>query len=275
MCMLFIKPETLALPRAYFDSLQSSNADGVSFYNFHNKELFKTLDYEEAFQYLQDNAEHKLVVHFRFGTSGKNTIDQLHGWDILDGRYHFFHNGVLSTIKGCKDKSDTQRFVDVINSGKVFKNVDDIIKYLERFENGSRFIILDKETQEIIVPECEEWADVININGCPVQFSNTYAIGYEMQFDDAHLYKWTPKRSYGATNPQYTSAYSSNVGNVGTIEQSDFIADAFYTDSNEMELHPDEAYEIEHLITHCSYKDLLDFVLTNPDSIAKYLKEYA
>lgn len=265
MCMLFIKPQGLALPRAYFDSLHDINADGVSFYNFTTKDLVKTLDYEEAFKYLQDNAKHKLIVHFRFGTSGKATLEQLHGWDIIGGRYHFFHNGVLSTFDGTKEQSDTQQLVSVINQTDL--SLDRLITFLETFEYSSRFIILDKETQEIIIPNCAKWNEVININGCPVQFSNDYAVAKSLQVDDGHLIEFKPRKPY-------TGAFTSNWDkhDLTVLSHNDFYFD---DELGENELDPDTLLEIEHAINNLSFKDLLDLIMTNPHDIAKYLKEYA
>lgn len=270
MCMLFVKPETLALPRAYFDSLHESNADGVSCYNFTTKELFQTLDYEIAFKYLQDNAKDKMIVHFRFGTSGQATIEQLHGWDILGGRYHFFHNGVLSTFNGSSKKSDTQQLVDVINSCNV--ELNKFIEFLETFETGSRFIILDKKTQEIIVPNCAKWNEVININGCPVQFSNTYAISAHLQMDDGHLIQWEKPKSKKWTssyNSDWARSFRSEIVDVDSLNDDLFedVNDNDYLDANTLD-------EIEYIIQNLSYKDVLDLVLTNPTDVARYLTEY-
>ena len=107
MCMLFIKPKNLILPANYHESLWSKNSDGLSVWNKSTKTLFKTLCKNEAYNYLVQNALSELIVHYRFGTSGKSTTEQLHGFDIIDNKYALFHNGVLSSFSGTIELSDT------------------------------------------------------------------------------------------------------------------------------------------------------------------------
>ena len=71
MCMLFIKPKNLILPANYHESLWDKNSDGLSVWNKSNKTLFKTLCKNEAYNYLMQDAQNELIVHYRFGTSGK------------------------------------------------------------------------------------------------------------------------------------------------------------------------------------------------------------
>lgn len=183
MCMLFIKPKHLALPAKYHESLWDKNSDGLSVWNKTNKTLFKTLCKNEAYQYLIENAEDELIVHYRFGTSGKSTLEQLHGFDVVDGKYSLFHNGVLSSFIGSDEISDTQNMIKYFNNSNF--DLYEIIKYLEKYESSSRFLIVDKTTNEIHKPNCAKWNDVTLIDGYEVRFSNTYAIDYGLLgFDD-------------------------------------------------------------------------------------------
>lgn len=186
MCMLFIKPENLTLPMVYFNSLKSHNADGVSVYNLSNGQLFKTMSYEKALEHLNALHDDELVVHFRFGTSGKSTEKQLHGWGIVNNEYSFFHNGVMSTFNGDKAKglSDTQQFVNYVNSKKL--SINEVVNYLELFEKGSRFLIVKKSDNSIITPNCAKWNDEIYIENAPIKFSNSYAIDFHLLQDDGH-----------------------------------------------------------------------------------------
>ena len=65
MCMLFIKPENLVLPLNYHESLWQKNSDGLSVWNKSTKTLFKTLCKNEAYNYLVQNAQSELIVHYR------------------------------------------------------------------------------------------------------------------------------------------------------------------------------------------------------------------
>lgn len=186
MCMLFIKPKNLVLPLNYHESLWKNNSDGMSVWNKSTKSLFKTLCKNEAYSYLVNNAESELIVHYRFGTSGKNTLDQLHGFDVIENKYTFFHNGVLSSFKGDGEKSDTQNMIKYFND----QNFDlfEILGYLEKHEKNSRFLVLNKDTNEIHKPNCAKWNDITLIDGYEVRFSNSYAIDYNLLGFDEWYY---------------------------------------------------------------------------------------
>lgn len=262
MCMLFIKPKNLTLPIQYLESLKEHNADGVSVYNLESSELFKTLDYNEAFDYLNGSHDKQLVVHFRFGTSGENTEDQLHGWEILKGEYLFFHNGMLSTFKGDKAKglSDTQQFVNFVNTHDNF-TLNDVIEYLEIFETNSRFLIVKKSDNSVITPKCAKWNSPIKINDASVQFSNTYAIDWHLLEDDGHLIERPMFNKYSNYNAKYS--FSNMYDEFDDYENDDL-------ESNLAE--DDLLFELENLIYHHTYKDVVNFITVNPEITATYLK---
>ncbi len=183
MCMLFIKPKNLILPANYHESLWDKNSDGFSVWDKSTKTLFKTLCKNEAYQYLIENAQNELIVHYRFGTSGKSEMEQLHGFDIIDNKYVLFHNGVLSSFNGTGELSDTQNLVNYFNNNNY--ELYEVLKYLEKYEKSSRFLIVDKQTNEIHKPNCAKWNDITLIDGYKVRFSNSYAIDYNLLgFDD-------------------------------------------------------------------------------------------
>ena len=187
MCMLFVKPENFTLPENHFNSLWDYNPDGLSIYNFAEKRIFQTLDINKAKSYLDDNHDVQLVVHFRLGTSGKKSLDQLHGWDILNKKYKFFHNGILKTFKGNKELSDTQQLVNMFNTMPDL-TIQDVVNYLEQFETTGRFLIVDVSNNSVIRPNCAEWHDVINIDGTEIQYSNDYAIDWSLINGDIDQY---------------------------------------------------------------------------------------
>lgn len=249
MCMLFIKPKGLTLPKPYFESLQAHNADGVSCYNLETGELFQTLDYNEARDFLANNHDSQLVVHFRYGTSGEKSIEQLHGWKILNDRYTFFHNGMLTTFKGDPSRglSDTQQLIEMFDCWEG-ASIEDIIFYLEDFESKSRFLIIDNETKEVLMPKCAQWANPIMIEGKEVQFSNTYAIDWHLQQDNGHL----KPIKFNSMENLYIVDY----------DDEDDITDA----------ERDMLSELSFIIQECSLKDLVHFITVNPETTALYLK---
>ena len=205
MCMLYVKPENFTMPQDYLDSLKRKNGDGLAIYNKATGEVFKTLNYTEGFKYMNDNHDNELVVHFRFGTSGEETLDQLHGFSVCNDEYYLFHNGVLSTIRGDfkTGKSDTQVLVNIYRDEPVEK----LVEYLEKHEKRSRFLLVNKATKEYIIPKCADWDGDSTIDGTHIIFSNSYAIDYR------YLDKGLRYTNTVSTTPSHTTYRSSGYYN--------------------------------------------------------------
>ena len=176
MCMLYVKESGVVLPRIFWDALNASNREGAGLFNITKNEIIKTQNYEDAWTYINENKADKIVVHHRLATSGPKTVDQLHGWDMENG-YVFFHNGVLKTYQGNTTHSDTQQLVEEWTGAPVKA----FVRYLEAFEKTSRFLLIHRETGEIIKPKCARWNPVrIHEIGHTIDFSNDYAMNYSM-----------------------------------------------------------------------------------------------
>lgn len=180
MCMLFIKPSDFTLNDDYFLSLWEHNPHGLSVYNLNNGELFKTLEYDTANQYLLDNHQNELIAHFRLATSGQRTLQQLHGFNICNDKYLLFHNGVLKTFKGTDLLSDTQEIAVFFAN----KSIDYVVDYLQTHEKTSRFLLVKKSTNEVIKPQCAKWHHGTIIDDKTIYFSNDYAIDYALLYPD-------------------------------------------------------------------------------------------
>ena len=177
MCMLFTKPADFSMNDDYFLSLWQHNPHGVSVYNLSNGQLFKTLDDDDAYQYLIDNHENEIIVHFRFATSGQKTIEQLHGFSICNGDYLLFHNGMLRGFSGNEMLSDTQEMALFLSN----KSIDYVIDYLEMNEKTSRFLLVEVATGKVIKPKCANWNKPTVFDcGNSITFSNSYAIDYDL-----------------------------------------------------------------------------------------------
>ena len=231
MCMLFIKPENLALPENYIDNLWLNNSDGLSVLNTKTGKLFKTLDKKDAFKMLL-NAKDELICHFRYATSGDTDYHQLHGFNICKNEYLFFHNGVLSTFKGDSYLSDTQQIANYFSD----KTIDFVIDYLETYEKSSRFLIYNKKTGEVIKPCCAAWVGDVAVNDGYINFSNDYAIDYELLY--------------------------------GYDYDNDYDSYAYYDDGYS---YINDYNKLEYLIKNRQYSKLDDFVTDNPNLITDYL----
>ena len=206
MCQIWLKEAGIVLPRTFWDAINAANREGLGLYNLDKDEIIKTQDYEEGWKYINDNKQDRMVVHHRLATSGAKTIEQLHGWDMENG-YIFFHNGVLKTYRGTATMSDTQEFVEEWKGAPV----KGMIKYLEAMEKSSRFVLVNKETGEILRPDCARWNPVyIHELGKTIQFSNDYAFKYNM-LPPAYS-RWSgydDDWSYGGGNTRYFNSSNS------------------------------------------------------------------
>ena len=230
MCMLYVKPENFTMPQDYLDSLKRKNSDGLAIYNKATGEVFKTLNYTEGFKYMNDNHANELVVHFRFGTSGEETLDQLHGFSVCNDEYYLFHNGVLATIRGDfkTGKSDTQVLVNIYRDEPVEK----LVEYLEKHEKGSRFLLVNKATKEYIIPNCAEWNGDSTIDGTHIIFSNSYAIDYRY-LDKGFRYNTPSKVNTTSNNTSYRSSSYYNSMWKDFYEDNDNTTDLLLEEDNE------------------------------------------
>ena len=233
MCMLFIKPENLTLPENYIANLWLNNSDGLSVLNTKTGKLFKTLDEIDAFRMLLNSTD-ELICHFRYATSGDIDYQQLHGFDICKNEFLLFHNGILNTFKGDSYLSDTQQLVNHFSD----KTIDFVIDYLETYEKSSRFLIYNKKTGEVIKPCCATWVGDIAVNNGYINFSNDYAIDYELLY------------GYDCDNDSGYDSY-------------DYCDDgySYINDYN----------KLENLIKNRQYSKLDEFVTDNPNLISDYL----
>lgn len=192
MCMLFVKPSNFTLSREYFDSLWKKNPDGLSFYNKDRNDTYKTLSKSEGWEYLIDNHNHEIVCHFRLGTSGNDSLAQVHGFEVCNDEYLLFHNGVLETFTGDfgndeNSLSDTQKLVHLFKH----EPIERLVSYLERFEKTSRFLIVEKQTQKYIIPKCASWSGKATFGEIVINFSNSYAIDYKLLDSQYDIYEST------------------------------------------------------------------------------------
>lgn len=218
MCMLYIKPENFTMPPEYLASLKRRNGDGLAIYNKSNGDVLKTLNYTAGFKYMEENHANELVVHFRFGTSGEDTIAQLHAFPVCNNEYLLFHNGVLSSIKGDfkAGLSDTQVLVNIFRD----EPVENLVTYLEKYEQKSRFLIVNKATKEYIIPKCAEWDGDSTINGTHIIFSNSYAIdqqyldrGYKFPAYTGNSSRITTTSNSHSYNSHRNTEYYNNLWN--------------------------------------------------------------
>ena len=260
MCMLFVKKAGVKLCPKQIDSLWDYNPDGGVTWNTKTGKVFRTLCESTFRQHLISSTQDELVVHFRLGTSGRSTLEQTHGFDIGGGAI-LFHNGILSTFKGTAEKSDTQQFVDW-----VLKNMltpAQVRDYLEKHEKGSRFIIGNRLTGEVVLPNCAKWngtllggAEVPQLEGS-VLYSNNYAIHHSWFYDQ----KATKLESY--EERQNYKHYQEQLDE--DAEWAEWCAQEAAFDERQYDTYSDKLWEVEELIASgATDEDLEGYFADNP-----------
>ena len=117
MCQIIIKPKGKLTNLENLDNAQERNHDGygVMYYSSELRQLvvYKTLDYKEFRKYIEDIVkDDQAVIHLRFASRGKVSIDNVHPFETSKGSY-LCHNGTL-TSWGNTEVSDTQEFASTM-----------------------------------------------------------------------------------------------------------------------------------------------------------------
>ena len=86
--------------------------DGNSIRSYHEGTSFESF-YEE-YQFIRNNSEHPLMLHFRIATHGKGT-DMLHPHSVAEGKVSLIHNGVIYGLGDTKI-SDTREFAELLGN---------------------------------------------------------------------------------------------------------------------------------------------------------------
>jgi hypothetical protein len=86
--------------------------DGNSIRSYHEGTSFESF-YEE-YQFIRNNTEHPLMLHFRIATHGKGT-DMLHPHSVAEGKVSLIHNGIIYGL-GNTIISDTRVFAELLGN---------------------------------------------------------------------------------------------------------------------------------------------------------------
>lgn len=123
MCIIATMEAGISLPKENFDKCAEGNSHGFGMmYAFEGKVfIYKTMDANEmwrAYQSLLDTkvgAKAPVCLHFRFSTSGSDSVYSAHPFWVINNNLAFCHNGVMSEYtEKVGPKSDTQHFCEKI-----------------------------------------------------------------------------------------------------------------------------------------------------------------
>jgi len=162
MCLLIAKPaNTPAIPMSYIENAFINNPDGAGLSYRKDGAIItrKTTRLKEFKSFMEElDNKYDAVIHFRFGTSGKKGVYNVHPFDVFgEGTQVVAHNGVFGDYSYYNtDESDTHLFVKLVlrNLPTNWYEFDGITELISN-QCGTRnkLVFLDKEAGLIIINE--------------------------------------------------------------------------------------------------------------------------
>lgn len=158
MCIAVAKPKDLIIDKKILQQCFDTNPDGAGFCVeidgklVVNKGYFTFESFYEAFQPYENL---KALIHFRIRTHGKVDEENCHPFFITEDIV-FVHNGIISDLPICSNKSDTRVFKEnyllpiVNNYGQSALTSPIISKLIEKFIGGSKFVFMAKGQEDFI-----------------------------------------------------------------------------------------------------------------------------
>lgn len=162
MCVIyFAKNKATLRARAHLPEAASRNADGVGAMwlqhgQIHVTRRLRSSDYEQVLAEIPDDVSFGL--HFRYGTSGGVTLDNVHPFLLHGGQVCLMHNGVVSGMGG-NGRSDTREVCEDILS-HIPANEIGSSRALGTLFKGSRVLMLAPNAQgQLLYYRLGTWAE--------------------------------------------------------------------------------------------------------------------
>ena len=159
MCWISSLKAGQKLKSEYIDKAQSINKDGygVMYYKNEQVNIFRTMDYEEFKTFLDTIEDCNRVIHLRYTSMGKTTIDNVHPFSVGNGAY-MLHNGTLSSMRTCSvdgcgdDDSDTKQLAHLIKSCS-YTHISDILPLIQQItgKTGNKLVFMEANGEITIV----------------------------------------------------------------------------------------------------------------------------
>ena len=172
------------------------------------KEIFGKMDDED-----------KMIVHFRFATSGKDSVESVHPFAVQDSNYIIAHNGVITGL-GNEQKSDTIHFVEFLSKlDKKWYKDKIMVDVMSALLTGSKFAILNTNNELTLINpnlgkiENEVWYSKTTIHRPKKSYSSIYTNGYHERgttCDICGAWLWTDKERFSGICDRCAKKNSSN-----------------------------------------------------------------
>ena len=118
MCIISYVPKDKKIDDATITNMFDANPDGAGILYVENEVLktYKTFDLFKIinmYHYIKDTLDTDMILHFRIGTHGGKTFDNIHPF-LVNEDLGFVHNGIITSVPIDTTKSDTRMFNELI-----------------------------------------------------------------------------------------------------------------------------------------------------------------
>jgi gamma-glutamylaminecyclotransferase len=146
MCLIIHKPKGKRVPTNILDKAMQVNPDGLGIINVSNyTRPYKSLDYAGAHDLI--NIDDELIIHFRYATKGKVSLQNIHPFRIPQTCSWIFSNGTIDGF-GNDEHSDIAEFAEVLGDITPNAEFDTWRKLCELTDN--RFVIFDFDSNNLV-----------------------------------------------------------------------------------------------------------------------------
>ncbi len=165
MCIICVLPVGTTISDEELKNCWDNNDDGAGFMyvnpnsgNIAIKKFMNFDRFQKSFRSTFDlhKNETPFVLHFRIGTHGSNSIENVHPFRVNDN-VAFCHNGVLSCVETAGDMSDTRAFNEVFMRDLPynFTRNNSIMTMINQLIGHSynKFVFLDRDKNVTIINE--------------------------------------------------------------------------------------------------------------------------
>lgn len=220
MCVITIKPANFSFSDTDIRAMYARNADGIgimyAFCGAIRVAKATPQSAQEAVEFIAANAPHEreCVIHFRYATHGKPSIENTHPFFITDG-LALSHNGVLSFSQSdCGEGTDTELYIAsylrpllaLARDPLEMANSPEFAEVIGEHIAGSKFVLLDRHGNVTIINKQD--GRTIKRDGHQIWCSNLHwqPIDVKPALYSAATSSW---KSYDEGEPWFTKGYEA------------------------------------------------------------------
>ena len=221
MCIISYVPKDKKIDDATITNMFDANPDGAGILYTENEVLktYKTFDVFKLinmYHYIKDTLDTDMILHFRIGTHGGKTFDNIHPF-LVNEDLGFVHNGIITSVPIDTAKSDTRMFNELIlqelPDNFVFNEA--VKELISGYIGSSKLAFMDTWQNVVIINEHKgTWDEgVWYSNDSYLDFNDYYYPAYT-KYNKKHKANATVATA-GTSTRYYGNDYYDNYGDGG------------------------------------------------------------